>query len=75
MIQENLNIVRATVPSNVTLIAVSKTKPVADLQEAYETYLELYSEDIEKGEILLEKKKNLIIKASSKYALEDALGK
>lgn len=46
-----------------------------DLQEAYETYLELYSEDIEKGEILLEKKKNLIIKASSKYALEDALGK
>ena len=36
MIQENLNIVRATVPSNVTLIAVSKTKPVSDLQEAYD---------------------------------------
>ena len=36
MIQENLNIVRATIPSNVTLIAVSKTKPVSDLQEAYD---------------------------------------
>ena len=29
MIKENLNIVKATVPSDVTLIAVSKTKPVA----------------------------------------------
>ena len=29
MIKENPNIVKATVPSDVTLIAVSKTKPVA----------------------------------------------
>lgn len=45
MIQENLNIVRATVPSNVTLIAVSKTKPVADLQEAYDAGQRIFGEN------------------------------
>ena len=45
MIQENLNIVRATVPSNVTLIAVSKTKPVSDLQEAYDAGQRIFGEN------------------------------
>ena len=45
MIKENLNIVRATVPSNVTLIAVSKTKPVSDLQEAYDTGQRIFGEN------------------------------
>ena len=45
MIQKNLNIVRATVPSNVTLIAVSKTKPVSDLQEAYDAGQRIFGEN------------------------------
>ncbi len=36
MIKENLEKIRATLPKSVTLVAVSKTKPVSDLQEAYE---------------------------------------
>ena len=35
MIKENLEAIRATVPSGVLLVAVSKTKPVEDIQEAY----------------------------------------
>ncbi len=34
-IQENLKTIETTIPANVTLVAVSKTKPVEDLQEAY----------------------------------------
>lgn len=45
MIKENLNIVRATVPSSVTLIAVSKTKPVSDLQEAYDAGQRVFGEN------------------------------
>ena len=45
MIKENLNIVRASVPSNVTLIAVSKTKPVSDLQEAYDAGQRIFGEN------------------------------
>lgn len=36
MIQENLKKILGTIPENVTLIAVSKTKPDADILEAYE---------------------------------------
>ena len=36
MIKENLEKIRATLPKSVTLVAVSKTKPVSDLQEAYD---------------------------------------
>lgn len=36
MIQTQLNLVRAQIPEQVTLIAVSKTKPVSDLQAAYD---------------------------------------
>jgi pyridoxal phosphate enzyme (YggS family) len=35
MIPKQLDLVRAEIPTNTTLIAVSKTKPLADLQEAY----------------------------------------
>ncbi|UYW02590.1 YggS family pyridoxal phosphate-dependent enzyme [Flavobacterium agricola] len=35
-IQTNLKQVKDTLPTNVTLVAVSKTKPVSDLQQAYE---------------------------------------
>ncbi|MBO5853523.1 MAG: YggS family pyridoxal phosphate-dependent enzyme [Bacteroidales bacterium] len=45
MIKENLNIVKATVPANVTLIAVSKTKPVSDLQEAYDAGQRIFGEN------------------------------
>ncbi len=45
MIKENLNIVKATVPSDVTLIAVSKTKPVSDLQEAYDAGQRIFGEN------------------------------
>lgn len=45
MIKENLNKVRATVPSDVTLIAVSKTKPITDLQEAYEAGQRVFGEN------------------------------
>lgn len=36
MIPQNLARIKATIPSNVCLVAVSKTKPVSDLQEAYD---------------------------------------
>ena len=45
MIKENLNIDRATVPSDVTLIAVSKTKPISDLQEAYDAGQRVFGEN------------------------------
>lgn len=45
MIKENLNKVRATIPNNVTLIAVSKTKPVVDLQEAYDAGQRIFGEN------------------------------
>lgn len=35
MIQENLQRIVATIPSGVTLLAVSKTKPESDIMEAY----------------------------------------
>ena len=45
MIKENLNIVKAEIPSGVTLIAVSKTKPVTDLQEAYDAGQRIFGEN------------------------------
>ena len=36
MIKENLETIKATLPESVTLVAVSKTKPVSDIQEAYD---------------------------------------
>ncbi|MBI1837498.1 MAG: YggS family pyridoxal phosphate-dependent enzyme [Flavobacteriia bacterium] len=36
MIKENLDIIRKTIPETVTLVAVSKTKPISDIQEVYD---------------------------------------
>lgn len=45
MIKENLNDVRRTLPVGVRLVAVSKTKPVSDLQEAYDAGQRLFGEN------------------------------
>ena len=45
MIKENLEIIRATLPKSVTLVAVSKTKPVSDLQEAYDAGQRIFGEN------------------------------
>ena len=36
MIKENIQEFKSKIPENVTLVAVSKTKPIEDLQEAYD---------------------------------------
>ena len=45
MIKENLQNIKATLPENVTLVAVSKTKPIADLQEAYDAGQRIFGEN------------------------------
>ena len=45
MIKENLDKIRATLPKSVTLVAVSKTKPVSDLQEAYDASQRAFGEN------------------------------
>ncbi len=45
MIKENLERIRATVPQGVTLVAVSKTKPVGYLQEAYDAGQRIFGEN------------------------------
>ena len=45
MIRENLIAVRKTVPSQVRIIAVSKTKPVSDLKEAYDAGQRVFGEN------------------------------
>lgn len=44
-IQTNLQHIKSTLPSNVTLVAVSKTKPVSDLMEAYEAGQRIFGEN------------------------------
>jgi pyridoxal phosphate enzyme (YggS family) len=44
-IQNNLRSIQAVLPENVTLVAVSKTKPVSDLMEAYETGQRIFGEN------------------------------
>jgi pyridoxal phosphate enzyme (YggS family) len=44
-IQDNLRSIQATLPENVTLVAVSKTKPVSDLMEAYEAGQRIFGEN------------------------------
>lgn len=44
-IQDNLKAIEATIPDHVTLVAVSKTKPVEDLQEAYEAGIRDFGEN------------------------------
>ena len=44
-IANNLQNIKSQLPSNVTLVAVSKTKPVADLMEAYEAGQRIFGEN------------------------------
>ncbi|MDW5289400.1 YggS family pyridoxal phosphate-dependent enzyme [Formosa sp. PL04] len=44
-IQQNLNHIKETLPEHVTLVAVSKTKPVSDLQEAYNAGQRIFGEN------------------------------
>ena len=44
-ISNNLSKIKASLPENVTLIAVSKTKPIADLMEAYEAGQRIFGEN------------------------------
>ncbi len=44
-IQENLNNIKSTLPEQVTLVAVSKTKPVSDLMEAYNAGQRIFGEN------------------------------
>lgn len=44
-IQSNLNTIKATLPEHVTLVAVSKTKPVSDLMQAYESGQHIFGEN------------------------------
>lgn len=45
MITKNLQHIKASLPEHVTLVAVSKTKPVADLQEAYNAGQRIFGEN------------------------------
>ncbi len=44
-IQQNLEHIKSTLPPHVTLVAVSKTKPVSDLMEAYEAGQHIFGEN------------------------------
>ncbi len=44
-IQNNLRSIQASLPEKVTLVAVSKTKPVSDLTEAYEAGQRIFGEN------------------------------
>lgn len=45
MITENLAHIKSTIPSDVTLVAVSKTKPVSDILEAYNAGQRIFGEN------------------------------
>ncbi|BFM44677.1 YggS family pyridoxal phosphate-dependent enzyme [Flavobacterium sp. CFS9] len=44
-IASNLNTIKAGLPENVTLVAVSKTKPVSDLMQAYDAGQRIFGEN------------------------------
>ena len=43
-ISENLNEIKSQLPEHVTLVAVSKTKPVSDIMQAYEAGQRIFVE-------------------------------
>ena len=45
MIDKNIQNIQSKLPENVTLVAVSKTKPIADLQEAYNAGQRIFGEN------------------------------
>jgi len=44
-IQQNLSKIKSTLPEHVTLVAVSKTKPVSDLMQAYDAGQRVFGEN------------------------------
>ncbi|WP_343588883.1 YggS family pyridoxal phosphate-dependent enzyme [Flavobacterium sp.] len=44
-IKQNLTSIKSTLPEHVTLVAVSKTKPVSDLMQAYEAGQRIFGEN------------------------------
>ena len=57
MIAENLKNIKSDLPENVTLVAVSKTKPASDIEEAYAAGQRIFGENrvkelVEKHEVL-----------------------
>ena len=44
-IAENLNNIKSQLPAHVTLVAVSKTKPISDLMEAYDAGQRIFGEN------------------------------
>ena len=44
-IKTNLQQIKSTIPDNVSLVAVSKTKPIADLMEAYDAGQRIFGEN------------------------------
>lgn len=44
-IQENLKTIKSSIPEHVTLVAVSKTKPVSDVMEAYHAGQRVFGEN------------------------------
>ena len=44
-IQKNIHEIVKSIPVNVTLVAVSKTKPISDLQEAYDGGQRVFGEN------------------------------
>lgn len=46
LIKQNLISFNKTLPKNVTLVAVSKTKPIADIQEAYDLGQRVFGENM-----------------------------
>lgn len=44
-IKNNLHNIKASIPKGVTLVAVSKTKPVSDIQEAYDAGQRIFGEN------------------------------
>ncbi len=45
MIKENLKTIKSNLPTGVKLVAVSKTKPIGDLQQAYEAGQRVFGEN------------------------------
>ena len=45
MISKNLKHIKSTLPENVTLVAVSKAKPISDIQEAYNAGQRIFGEN------------------------------
>jgi len=45
LIQQNLELLKADIPDYVTLVAVSKTKPIADIQEAFDAGQKIFGEN------------------------------